>query len=99
MSDSPNVTRGSIDGVIAQIKKRYVPHLLDISGCSLHNVHNTVSYATKAFGDEIKNFPIDIFAFFKYRTGMCDDFKAAQEMCDVAEHHILQLVSTRVSIL
>lgn len=95
MSDSPNVMRGSVKGVIAQIKKTYAPYLLDIGGCSLHHIHNTVSYATSAFGEEIESFVVDVFAFFKHRTGLCEEFKEAQAMCDVAEHRIMRFVSTR----
>ena len=46
MSNSPNVMRGDHKGVITQITKNYVPHLIDFCGCSLHHVSNAVKNAT-----------------------------------------------------
>lgn len=95
MSDSPNVMRGSKSGVLARIKQQYASHLLDIGGCSLHHVHNAVSYATSKLGDEIEEFAIDVFAFFKYRSGLWEEYSGLQVLMDIPEHHLLRFVSTR----
>ena len=95
MSNSPNVMRGKDNGVIAQKKSKFVPNILDIGGCSLHHIHNAVSYATSAFGEEIENFAIDTYSFFKHRTGLCEEFENIQALLDVAEYQILQFVSKR----
>ena len=70
------------------------PHLLDIGGCNFHHIHNVVSYATSAFGEAIEDFAMGVFAFFKHRTGLCEEFKEVQSMCDVPVKHHLQFVST-----
>ena len=95
MSDSPNVMRGKTNGVLAIIKKKYAPHMIDIGGCSLHHIHNAVSYATGQLGDDIEEFVVDIFAFFKHRSGLWEDYAELQSLLDIPEHHILRFVSTR----
>jgi len=56
MSDSVNVMRSRFKGVLSKIKSQYAPHFLDIGGCSLHHVHNAVSYTIDAFDDDIEEF-------------------------------------------
>ena len=100
MSDSPNVMRGKKSGVIALVKNRYAPHLLDIGGCALHYIHNSVSYATESLGDEIEEFAVDVHSFFKHRTRLCDEFKEVQTLLELPEHIVLRFVGTRwLSIL
>lgn len=95
MSDSPNVMRGKDNGVIVQIRKKFAPNIIDIGGCSLHHIHNAVSYATASLGEDIEDFAVNVFAFFKHRTGLCKDFKNVQAILDIAEHRVLRFVSTR----
>ena len=56
MSDSSNVMGGKHKGVLKLIKDRHAPHMLDLGGCSLHHISNTVVYATKEFGEDIEDF-------------------------------------------
>ena len=70
MSASANVMRGRFRGVLRKIKFQYAPHLLDIGGCSLHHVHNGVSYAIDAFADDVEQFAVDIVSFFKHRASL-----------------------------
>ena len=42
MTDNPNVMRGQFKGVVTKIKSEHANHLVDIGGCSLHQVSNAV---------------------------------------------------------
>ena len=95
MSDSPAVMRGRLNGVIARIKRTLAPNILDYGGCSLHHIHNAVSYGTDAFGEEIEEFAVDLFAFFKHRSGLQDEYKGVQVLLEAEEHKLLRFVSTR----
>lgn len=100
MSDSPNVMRGRFTGVLSKIKSQYAPHLLDVGGCSLHHVHNAVSYAIDALDEDVEEFTVNIFGFFKHRAGLWEEFQGIQKILEIEEHRILRFVSTRwLSIL
>ena len=73
MSDSPAVMRGRLNRVISRIKRTLAPNILDYDGCSLHHFHNAVSYGTDAFGQENKEFAVDLCTFFKHRSGFRDE--------------------------
>ena len=70
MSDSPNVMRGDHKGVIAQITKKYAPHLIDLGGCSLHHVSNAVKNATPKLhkAEKIEEFLQDTSSFFSFHV-------------------------------
>ena len=95
MSDSPNVMRGEKGGVIALIKKRHCPGLIDIGGCSLHHISNAISYGVGSLGDTIEEFAVDVHAFFKHRTGKAEEYKDLQHILDLPDHRILRFVGTR----
>ena len=95
MTDSPHVMRGKKSGVLARVKQEHAPNIVDVGGCSLHHVANAVSHATSALGDEVENFALDVFAFFKHRSGLLKDFRGMQTILDLPTHRILRFVSTR----
>ena len=94
MSDSPNVMRGQHKGVIVKLKEE-APQLIDFGGCSLHHIHNAVSYACESLGSEAEYFADDIFLFFKYRTSLYHKYQLIQQLLDLEEHKILRYVSSR----
>ena len=47
------VTRGVLSGVLARIRQRFSPNMLDLGGCSLHHVVNAVSYSARLHNDVI----------------------------------------------
>ena len=95
MSDSPNVMRGAKKGVLAIIKNRFCPNLIDLGGCSLHHISNAINHATGALGEEIEEFAIDLHSFFKHRTGQFEEYQHVQSLLDVPEHSMLRFVGTR----
>ena len=95
MTDSPHVMRGKKSGVLTRLKDEHAPNIVDIGGCSLHHVANAVSHATSALGNDVENFALDVFAFFKHRSGLLEDFRGMQTILDLPNHCILRFVSTR----
>ena len=61
MSDSSNVMRGKHSGVFTQIKDKYIQHIVDLGGCSLHHVHNTVSYGIDGLSAELEGFAVHVY--------------------------------------
>ena len=85
MSDSPNVMRGKHKGVLKLIKDSHAPHLLDLGGCSLHDISSTVVYATKEFGQDIEDFLQDLFYFFRNHPAAVEDFKGHLILFDLEQ--------------
>lgn len=58
------------------------------------DVHNAVSCAIDAFDNDHEEFAVNIFAFFKHRAGLWEEFQGIQKISKVEEHRILRFVST-----
>jgi hypothetical protein len=45
--------------------ERY-PHIVDMGGCTLHNVHNAVRYAVEAFQRDVEDLLSEIYGHLKF---------------------------------
>ncbi|PAA85853.1 hypothetical protein BOX15_Mlig011045g2, partial [Macrostomum lignano] len=95
MTDSCNAMRGIHNGLLTKLKDA-MPQLIDVGGCSLHHVHNSVQYATKAFDStgEAEGLMDDVYNYFRFvkRRGA---FHEIQDALDLAEHVFIRRVETR----
>lgn len=97
MSDSPNVMRGDHKGVIAQITKKYAPHLIDLGGCSLHHVSNAVKNATPKLhkAEKIEEFLQDTSSFFSFHVEFANEFSDLQEELEIDQHRLIKYIQVR----
>ena len=97
MSDSPSVMRGAVRGVVTVIKRDHAPHLIDISGCSLHTVSNAVKGALEKLDlyDELEEFVQDVSSFMKSHISLTDEFSVLQEELELSQHRVLRFVEVR----
>ena len=52
------VTRGVLSGVllVARIRQKFSPNMLDLGGCSLHHLANAVSYSVRLHNDVMTSY-------------------------------------------
>lgn len=94
MSDSCNTMRGKKSGVIVRLQAE-LPHLIDIGGCSLHHVHNSVRNSISEIDlIDLEQTLSDIFNFFRYNS-YDSDYKISASLADVEKHKFIRLVDTR----
>lgn len=85
--------RGAKSGVIVRLQNE-VNHLLDVGGCSLHYVHNSVKHACEVIDAiELEQLISDVYNFFRYNDDA--DYKLATEIMEVEYHKFLRHVETR----
>ena len=92
MTDNLNVMRGQFKGVVTKIKSEHANHLVDIGGCSLHQVSNAVknSLPELYLCNELEEFLQDISTFFKHHVAFCEPFSHIQDIFDIPEHQLLR---------
>ena len=94
MSDSCNTMRGRKSGVIIRLQAA-LPHLIDIGGCSLHHVHNSVRNSISEIDlIDLEQTLSDIFNFFRYNSHS-SDYKISTSLANVENHKFIRLVETR----
>ena len=86
MSDIPHLMRGSKNGVITQNKEKFNPHILDVGGCSLHYISNTVSHDVETLATKSNSYASMFLYFSSIWPLMCSQFKEVQETLDVPHH-------------
>ena len=96
MSDSPSVMRGKYNGVITKLKEN-APHIIDLGGCSLHHVSNSVKNATEKLykADEIDEFLHDVCSFFSRHVQFAEEFSELQEELQIPQHQLIKYVEVR----
>ena len=94
MSDSPSVLRGVLNGVVTVLKRDNAPHLIDISGCSLHTVSNAVKGALDKLelSNELEEFVQDVSSFLKSHVSLTDEFAHLQEEMELTQQNFLGLL-------
>ena len=93
MSDSASVMRGQKGGVISILKKDN-PNLLDVGGCSMHHVHNSVEKAMSSLGEELEEVIDDAFFYLRCAKA-ANSFIKIQKMMDLEPLKFLRRVETR----
>lgn len=96
MSDNPSVMRGVHSGVQVRIKK-HAPHLMDIGGCSLHIVHNGVSYAITELLliEEAEELCQDLHTYWQRHPDDNDDFKELVDALGLKHTQFRRLIDVR----
>lgn len=93
MSDSCNTMRGQKSGVIKRLQDE-LPQLLDLGGCSLHYIHNSVRYAVDELDSDIEDIISDLFTYFRYSSND-SSYAVSAALTEVECHKFLRLVETR----
>ena len=65
---------GSKKGVFKQLKKKSMPNLVNMDGCSLHRVHNVASYVIQRHFNDLELWLVDLHQFFKYSSTKEEEF-------------------------
>ena len=97
MTDNPNVMRGKYTGVVKQITSKYANHVVDIGGCSLHHVANSVKNSLPELHryEYIEDFMQDTSTFFTIHVEFAESFSCIQEVFDIEQHRLLKYYEGR----
>ena len=89
--------RGFFNGVVTKIKSEYASHLIDIGGCSLHQISNAVknSLSELYLCNDLEDFLQDISAFFSFHVEFCEPFSHIQEVFSLEKHQLLRYCEIR----
>ncbi len=76
--------------VVTVLKRDHTPHLIDISGCSVHMVYNAVKGALNKLdlSNELEEFVQDVSSFMKSHVSLIDEFSELQEELELTQHRI-----------
>ena len=94
-SDGPNVNKKVSKNINEWLKELGHSKLIDIGTCNLHMVHNVFLKSLNAFGNEISDFIIDIYYFFKQWPTRKADFEEIQRKFNKKNHSFIKHVSSR----
>ena len=97
MTDNPNVMRGKYNGVVTQITSKHAKHLIDIGGCSLHHVSNSVSNSLPELHrfEFIEQLLQNTSAFFSFHIQFAEKFTDIQQIFNLESHKLLQYTEIR----
>lgn len=97
MTDNPNVMRGIHTGVVTTLRNEYASHLIDIGGCSLHHISNTIKNSLPELyqSNELDNYLQDVSAFFSFHVEFVDEFSEIQDIFDLENHRLLKYSEIR----
>ena len=94
-SDGPNVNKSIWEFLNNHLKSQGIPGLVEFVPCNLHVVHNAFRVGLKQYGQDVEQFCISLFYWFRNLPCRREDFQAILLDLDLEENFFVQHGQTR----